>query len=193
MNPKILEALAVTCAATSTEMPEAAVRVIASDLSGYPEAAVLGALVRCRREVSGRLSLAAILERIDDGRPGPEEAWAATPKSEWESVVWTPEWSMAHAAAAPHIDLGDMVPARMAFLETYRKRLAEARANGEPASWEFSRGFELDGREIAVTDAVLKGRISVQRAVAMLPTLEPAKIEMLLEPPEDRKRLSGLR
>lgn len=184
MNPTILEALAVTCAVTNTEMPEAAVRVIAGDLAEYPEQAVIGALVRCRREVTGRLTLAAILERLDDGRPGPEEAWAASPRGELDSIVWTPEWRDAYFAAAPHIDAGDLVAGRMAFLERYRKALAEARASGAAPTWVFSPGHDIRTREPAVQEAVIKGRITTQRALAMLPTIDPETLALLA--PQER-------
>lgn len=181
MNPKIIEALGVTCALTATEMPEAAVRVMAGDLAGYPEGAVLAALVRCRRELTGRLSLAAVIERIDDGRPGAEEAWAACPKSERESVVWTPEWAAAYWICAVHIDRGDLVAGRMAFLEAYRKRVTEARAKALPVTWKLSQGYDKIGREIAVLDAVRVGRISAERAMALLPTITPGYVAHMLE------------
>ena len=78
MKPSILKAIAVTAELTGTELSEAALRVMAGDLDTYPEAAVLRALDRCRRELKTRLTLAAALERIEgqDGRPGADEAWA---------------------------------------------------------------------------------------------------------------------
>lgn len=171
MNTKILEALAVTCAVTNTEMPEAAVRVMTSDLGAYPEEAVLTALVRCRRELTGRLTLAAVIERIDDGRPGPEEAWAASPRSEGESTVWTEEWATAYFVALPHLQDGDMVAARMAFLERYRRGLTEARTSGKPPHWSLSMGHDRKGRDEAVLAAVRMGRIGESRALALLPHL----------------------
>ena len=79
---ELLQALAVTAELTGTELSEPAARVMANDLAAYPVQQVLGALTRCRRELKGRLTVAAILERLDDGRPGPNEAWAMIPQDE---------------------------------------------------------------------------------------------------------------
>lgn len=191
MNTKILEALAVTCAVTNTEMPEAAVRVMTSDLGAYPEEAVLTALVRCRRELTGRLTLAAVIERIDDGRPGPEEAWAASPRAESESAVWTPEWATAYFAALPHVQNDDMVAARMAFLERYRRGLTEARTSGKPPRWSLSMGHDRRGRDEAVMNAVRLGRIGQGEAMAMLPHLTRDDFIALPDPSRGPKRLSS--
>src|SRR5438270_13827149 len=90
-NERILEALGVVCELTSTKLSEAATRVFANDLARYPEAQVLGALARCRREVKGRLTLAEVVSRLEDGRPGPEQAWAQIMHAladERITVVW---------------------------------------------------------------------------------------------------------
>jgi len=50
--------------------------IFLEDLSGYPEPQVLAALKRCRLEHKGRLTVADVLSRIEDGRPGVETAWA---------------------------------------------------------------------------------------------------------------------
>ncbi len=43
----------------------------------------------------------------NDGRPGPEEAWALVPKDEETSVVMTEEMAAAAGAARPLIEGGD--------------------------------------------------------------------------------------
>ena len=91
----LLEALAVTAELTGTELSEAAARAMVADLQAYPAQQVLVALTRCRRELKGRLTIAAVLERLDDGRPGPNEAWAMIPQDEAGSVVWTQEMAEA--------------------------------------------------------------------------------------------------
>ncbi|MGQ5524155.1 hypothetical protein ACUHMQ_12945 [Chitinimonas sp. PSY-7] len=93
--PQILEALTVTAELTGTLLSEHAKAAIVEVLLKHPLGAVMSALDRCRRDLSGRLTLAAILERLEsaDGRPGPDEAWATALEAndENETVVWSTE------------------------------------------------------------------------------------------------------
>src|SRR6185436_1156205 len=114
----MLEAIAVTCELTSTSLSEAAIRVMVDTLSQYPEPQVLGALKKCCKELRGKLTLADILTRLDDGRPGVEEAWAMLSRvlgNEQASLVWTEEMREAYGVVAPLAD--DPIAARMAFKE----------------------------------------------------------------------------
>ena len=169
VSDDLLKAIGVTLELTSTTLSKDAIRVIANDLAAYPEPQVLASLKRCCRELKGRLTLADILARIDDGRPDPEGAWASIPKDESGSVVWTTEMRDAWAVAYPLIAEGDLVPARMAFLERYRVAVQQARDARRPVEWEFSPGTDKDGRELVLLDAATKGRISVEGARALLP------------------------
>ncbi|MCG8999817.1 hypothetical protein LH418_15605, partial [Laribacter hongkongensis] len=95
-HEQILQAIMVTAELTGAELSPAAQAVMVDDLMAYPLPAVLSALTRCRRELTGRLTLAAVIDRLADadGRPGAEEAWglvAAVLADERESVVWTDE------------------------------------------------------------------------------------------------------
>jgi hypothetical protein len=165
----VIKALTVTLEVTSTDMSKAAAMVMLSDLSGFPELQVLGALKRCRYEVKGRLSLADIISRIDDGRPGPEEAWSMIPKDEAASAFWTTEMREAYGVAHALIASGDNVQARMAFLERYRNLMQLARDGRLPVQWEFSPGTDKAGRELVLLDAKDKGRISAQAVMGLLP------------------------
>jgi hypothetical protein len=166
---QLLQALAVTVELTGTELSKAAARVMAYDLARYPEAQVIGALDRCRRELRGRLTIADVLARLEDGRPGPEEAWSMIPRDEAASVFWTEEMRQAYAVAAPLLAAGDAVPARMAFLERYRALVLEAREAGRPVEWTFSPGTDKSARELVLLDAVEKGRLSADLARDLLP------------------------
>jgi len=168
-SPFLLKALAVTAELTNTQLSTEAARVMADDLARYPEMQVLGALQKCRRELKGKLTVADVVTRLDDGRPGPEEAWAMLPFDEAQTVVWTDEISKAWGVALPLLEEGERVPARMAFLESYRKAVQEARDRGEPANWSVSLGHNPEGRECAVLEAVRLGRISQQHAENLLP------------------------
>jgi len=172
---KILEAITVTSELTGTVMSETAKAVMTEDLLAYPLPAVMHALTRCRKELTGRLSLAAVLERLQccDGRPGAEEAWgmiAAGLADERVSVVWSEEMALASAAASPLIQIGDKVGARMAFRETYERVMAEARESGLAPKWTLSAGTDRAGRESAIKTAVQAGRLPAAHAIALLPS-----------------------
>lgn len=176
-SPELLKALAVVCELTGTQLSEGAARVMARDLGAYPEDQVLGALTRCRKELRPReLTLSAIITRLDDGRPGPEEAWAiASPAltDERITIVWTEEMAQASAVASPIID--DPVAARMAFLESYRRLVQQARDAGIPVKWTPCLGWDAAGREGPLLEAVRKGRLGAAHVYGLLPhRQEPA-------------------
>lgn len=178
-SKKLLEAIAVTAELTGTVLSEPAARVMANDLAAYPEGMVLGALTRCRRELKGRLTIADVLTRLDDGRPRPEEAWAMIPKDEAGSVVWTDEMAAAYGVAAPLMD--SPVQARMAFLEAYRERVRIARDAGTPVRWTPSMGTDPRGREAALMAAVGAGRMSAEHATSLLPFNAPQSLIARIE------------
>jgi hypothetical protein len=166
----VIQALAVTAEVTGFEITKGALTIMASDLAAYPLPAVLAAITRCRRELSGRMTLKAILDRIDDGRPGPEQAWAMLAKDELESCCMTDgEMNIAWGVALPLIEQGDKIAARMAFKEAYEGLVAEARAENRPVKWFVSLGFDPGGRIPVIEEAVRLGRIGVEHAQILLP------------------------
>lgn len=168
-SKQLMEAIAVTAELTGTNLSEIAARVMTQDLMQYPVEQVLGALVKCRRELKGNLRIAEIIDRLDDGRPGANEAWAMIPKNESDSVVWTREMAESFGVALPLIDDGDHIAARMAFIETYKVKCAESRNNGVPVKWEPSLGFDINGREHVLIEAVEKGRLTREHVAGLLP------------------------
>jgi hypothetical protein len=169
---ELIQALAATAELCGTNLSETAAKLLLSDLAEYDERAVMVALSKCRRELKGRLTLAEIVSRIDDGRPGPEEAWAVLPFDEATSVVWTEEMSKAFWIAYPLIGEGEMIPARMAFKEAYLRLVAEARELRVPAKWTVSLGHDKDGRKPVLLAAVEKGRINRTHARRLIPNFE---------------------
>jgi hypothetical protein len=146
---------------------------------------------------------AHIIEQIEraaknDGRPGPEEAWAISvvARSEDETVVWTAECAQAWAAAKPIMDMGDEVGARMAFREAYARLVAEARSRGEATTWDVSEGFDKERRRLAVSSAIEAGRIpagshlALEQGSALLLQSAAKRSGM---PPEVRERMAELR
>lgn len=97
----------------------------------------------------------------DDGRPGPEEAWAIALRAadEAETVVWTQDIAQAWHVARTVLDAGDEVGARMAFREAYARIVSEVRARRVSAKWVASLGFDAQRRDAALTQAAEAGRI----------------------------------
>jgi hypothetical protein len=172
MTIELLKAIAATAELTGTSLSVEAVNMMLDDLQGYGEQNVLKSLSRCRKEVRGRLTLADIISRIDDGRPGMEKAWAMLPKEESSSCLWTDEMRVAFGAASPLINDGDMIGARMAFKEEYDKQTTAARDEKRPVKWTVSFGFDVQHREDVLLDGVDKKMITAQQAAKMLPNSE---------------------
>ena len=185
-SDELIAAIGVTAEACGTPLSDAVLAIMVSDLRRYPETSVMSALAKCRLGLKGRLTLADIIERIDDGRPGAEAAWAAVSDStEAKTLVLTEEMQQALAAAAPLMP-GDLVAARMAFIETYRRLILTARAEGRAVKWRVSLGQDPAGRLPALRDAVEKRRITPADARALLPAHEA---ETLMMPEADARRM----
>lgn len=106
-----------------------------------------------------------------DGRPGAEEAWAIalTSRDEADTVVWTQETAEAFGICGPIMALGDEVGARMAFKEAYQRLVTAARANGVPARWSASLGWDIERRTAALTKASNAGLLPAPVVAGLLP------------------------
>lgn len=168
-SERVLQAVAVTAELTGTMLSEAAARVLCGDLAEFPEEQILGALSRCRKELRGRLTVAEIISRIDDGRPGAEEAWAYhVPKNESATVVWTEEIRAAWAIAYPLLKENDEIPARMAFKERYTAEVMKARDAHRVVQWTATLGHDPHQREGALLDAAEQGRLPLPYVQGLL-------------------------
>jgi hypothetical protein len=165
----LVEAILLTSEICGQALSAPAARILAGDLADFDEAAILGALARCRIEVHGRLKVVDIIVRIADGRPETEEAWNMLPMDEMTSTVWTEEIAFAWGLASPLLEAGDVAAARATFSEGYAKAVQQARIRREPVRWMPSLGSDVRGREAVVLDAVRKGRLSMTQASALLP------------------------
>lgn len=108
----------------------------------------------------------------NDGRPGPEEAWARMPKGERmeeDSVVWCEEERAAYSACRPLLLEGDLIGARMAFKERYERELAQARSDSRAARWSISSGYDVEHRLITLATAVQENRINLDSALNLVP------------------------
>lgn len=179
MSTRILEAIAVAAEMTGTELSKAALRGMEIELDAYPEADVLAALARCRRELKHRLTLADIIERMEkrDGRPGADEAWAKAllGMDENATVVLNDEISEAMAAARPIFNAGDEVGARMAFRSAYDRIVQANREAKVPVRWWASLGHDQQKREAAVQEGIRQGLLANETARLVLPPPEAHK------------------
>ncbi len=169
-SSQVIQAIAVTAELCGRTFSPAAAMVFASDLDGFADAAILAALSRCRKEVRGMLTVQDVVSRIDDGRPGVEEAWAMLPQNEDSSVVWTDEMASAFGVAMPLLNDGDRIGARMAFKEAYAKAITTARDQKILPRWTPSFGRDAGGRQAALIEAVRHNRLSLESAVKLLPS-----------------------
>ncbi len=160
-------------------------------LMPYPVGAVLMGLdAHVRDPERGKFmpmpsDVVAQIDRMiqQDGRPAPEEAWAiAVPsRDERETVVWTEEIAMAWEVAWPVLQLRDEVGARVAFRDTYRRLVDEARHARRPIRWFASEGHDASRRQIALQAAVRLGR------------LREGQVEQLPAPRETPLLLGGIK
>lgn len=163
-----MEAIALTAEVCGQVLSRAAAEMLANDLAGFSEDAVLAALARCRLELHGPLRMGEILLRFEDGRPGVEEAWAMLPRDEGTSVVWTGEMASAWGEVQPLLEAGEFAGAQGVFQKLYVKYVLEARLRGEPVQWTPSLGSDVAGREPVLRDAVTAGRLGRAHAEHLL-------------------------
>jgi hypothetical protein len=183
-------AICATAETLGQTISAGAAKMMAEDLAGYPIEHIRSALQACRRELTGKLTLSAILQRIqaEDGRPGKDEAWAIALASsdEFETVVMTDEIQVALSAARPVLDAGDKIGARMAFMSAYERLLINARAELKPVNWHMSIGFDAARRVAAVTAAVQMQRIPRDHGQMYLADLSHVPIT------DDGRAIAGL-
>lgn len=169
----LIEATTLTWQLCGSDLTPAAARMMLLQIRQYGGQAIMDALSAVQREVKGRPSLADVVQRLEaqDGRPGPEEAWAIG-FSSWKnpdtSMVILSEIQVAMGSAWELLKAGDKVAARVAFLESYRNAVCLARKCGLAAFWMLSIGGSgLDVPE-ALGAAVKAGRIPLDRALGYL-------------------------
>lgn len=189
ISKDFLLALQATAELCGQPFSDGGLALLAEDLDGLNEAAMLKALRRCRAEIKGRLCASDILNRIEDGHPGPEEAWSMLPRNEDDTCVMTGEMAAAWGVAWPLLKAGEEVAARMAFKEVYIRNLAEARYARSKPKWFPSIGHDKNGREGPLMDAVSKGRLAHRHIEALLPPPDGNRLTALLAPVLDRKRI----
>ena len=122
---QILEAVAVAAELTGTELSDVAKGAMVEELAAHDLQTVLNALNRCRKELTGRLTLAAILQRLETGLPSADEAFGMLLEG-WRNedlTVVVPEIAMQAAGNGAYelFAANDKTGARMAFRESYER------------------------------------------------------------------------
>lgn len=181
----IAEIVTATAEVLGHEITPAAVEMMALDLADYPDQQISMALQACRRELTGRLTLAAILERIAvlDGHPEPNEAWAIAllAADEARSTAMTAEITTALHAAGPVLAAGDEVGARMAFIDRYKRCLMDSRRERKPVRWYLSPGHCPHGRQSEIDRMKREGLINDSECMQLI---EQHTQQALLASPE---------
>ena len=165
----LLTTLGATAEVMGTQLQPAALMLMAEDLSEFPLTDALTAIRRCRRELTGRLTLAAIIERIQsaDGMPGADEAWALMSRPESDTVIITEQMGEAMQSARPLL-AEDHVAARMAFKDAYTRIVREARDKKIKPKWFVSMGMDKEGRAQPIAEAVRCGKLELNHSIALL-------------------------
>ena len=181
---KILEAVAVAAELTGTELSDVAKSAIVEELAAYDLQTVLDALNRCRKELTGRLTLAAILQRLETGLPSADEAFGMLLEG-WRNedlTVVVPEIAMQAAGNGAYelFSANDKTGARMAFRESY-ERMAGGLDLAAGVKWVVSRGSDRNHATQAIMEAVRKGRLKQEQAAAYLPSEAVEERLMLTE------------
>ncbi|MBF57712.1 hypothetical protein AAG587_08260 [Vreelandella neptunia] len=170
---ELLEQLYATAEVLGSEIKPAAASLMIRDLRQYPRGEIEQSLARCRSELTGRLTLAAILERMPsaDAYLSANEAWALalSGQDEMDTIVWTQEIANAMGAADRVLELGDKVGARMTFIATYEREIAKAKAEGRKPQWIVSLGLSQERRQEAIQEAVKKGLLEAPKVEHLLP------------------------
>lgn len=183
-------ALCATAETVGQTLSASAAELMAEDLAEYPMDVITSALWACRRGLTGKLTLKAILDLVQaaDGRPGKDEAWAIalTSNDEFETVVMTDEIQLALGAAKPVLDAGDKIGARMAFNSAYERLISQAREDRKRANWHVSVGFDANRRVEAIAKAVQMQRIPHEHGQKYLDDMRVVPVT------EDGRALAGL-
>ncbi|ARS51521.1 hypothetical protein [Kushneria konosiri] len=197
---KLVEEILATAEILGQEMRATVVNVMVRDLREYEYSDVSQSLTRCRAELTGKLTLAAILERMQGANQflSPNEAWALalTAQDELETVIWTAEVATAAGVAQPILDLGDKVGARMAFISAYEREVAAAKSERRQPEYMVSLGYSPERRQEAITQGVKKGLLAAPKVEHLLPAPHGFNEEKTGDPERDRKAneaIAGLR
>lgn len=189
----VAKSLAVALEVAGQEMSSEAMMMIVNELARYESDDVQMALLKCAKECRYKITLAEIIDRIDDQRPTADEAWQEVHHlSESDSKVMTEEQQQAFAAVCLDLENGDTstkIACKKAFIDRYNRLVREARTVALPVKFVLSMGYDASGRLAAVQEAVGRGRLLKEQAIKMLPEF---KQEILQLPNPEENEVSLL-
>lgn len=163
---RVIMQLVATAEIMGHELKPTTALIMADDLGEYEFSAVMIALTRCRKELTGKLTLKAILDILAPagGWLSANEAWSrALPAAdENKTVVWTEEARKAWFVALPMVQEGDK-NARMAFIAAYEREVSNAKNAGKRPQYEVSPGEDAHLREAAISQAQTEGLLAPPR------------------------------
>ena len=192
---QVVKMLVLTAEAMGHELKPTVALMMTDDLAQYSVEAIAGALTRCRRELTGRLTLKAILDIIAPGGGwlSANEAWSlALPAlDERQTVVWSDEARRAWFVALEIMKAGDKVGARMAFIAAYEREVAQAKNAGKQPLFTPSYGDDALLRDAAITQAQERGLLPKPPPAPALPPPTPEEAAHQLE--NQNKIRQGLR
>jgi len=174
-KPEFLRMLTKAMAAYARPLPDAAmIDSWIELLQNYPLRVIAKAFLQYideNSEFEPKPAGIAKLCKLQDGRPGVEEAWAIaiTSQDESETVVWTQEMAEAFGLCSSVLESGDEVGARMSFKETYVRLVTEARLNSRAVKWFPSIGWDVNKRSAALKKASVAGLLQSPVVAALLP------------------------
>lgn len=183
---RVIMQLVATAEVMGHELKPATALVMADDLAEYGFQPVMMALTRCRKELTGRLTLKAILDILSPagGWLSANEAWSrALPAAdESKTVVWTEEARKAWFVALPMVKARDN-NARMAFIAAYEREVSNAKNAGKRPQYEVSPGDDALMRDATISQAQTEGLLAPPRreAVKMLPDGRTVPLPVLTE------------
>lgn len=178
---QFIQILTQAMAAYAKPLPEVGViQAWISTLGAYPInviAQAFTAYIEQNGEFAPIPAGIAKLCKLQDGRPGAEEAWAIalTSRDEADTVVWTADIAQAFAICRCVLDLGDKFGAHMAFKEAYNRIVAQARSANIPAQWIASIGFDVNRRAAVLQNPSNAALLSAPTIAALLPPPEATK------------------
>lgn len=174
-------------------------------LSGHSIQVVTKALDTYARSSGEAPTPHDILSVINEGLgyPSPEEAWNRLPKGESDGGYVNQQMMDGMGACSDSLERGDMISARMAFLESYKKSVEKAKQEGKQAEYFYTAptGLGLEERlgkkhQDTLTAINLgwldKDRDSVKQMLAITSEDKPIALEDLSRKVSDKAKREAL-